>query len=179
VRDVVHPRLFHLLLKAWISLGGESELWLFFRYKDRARDDRRELIALFVVNLLLVYTHYFGWLVVAGEALVLLVGRRDKVRPFALSTAALLLMFGPWAYLVARTAHGRGGLASNIGSFARPSLLGDLGGFYALLTGVSDCRVLSVVGVTLINIPELCHGAADDGGGGVARIRDSGPFVRL
>ena len=27
-RDVVHPPLFYALLKAWVGLGGESELWL-------------------------------------------------------------------------------------------------------------------------------------------------------
>ena len=27
-RDLVHPPLFYALLKAWIAIGGQSELWL-------------------------------------------------------------------------------------------------------------------------------------------------------
>ena len=217
VRDAVHPPLFYLSLKAWIGLGGESELWLrllpvlfalvtpvpfvllgrqlgarwsainlglllmavnaylvyyaqelrmysllplltltslwlFFRVKDGAHVDWKAWLALFAANLLLVYTHNFGWLVVAGEGVILLVSRRDRVRGFALSTAALLLLFAPWAYLVTRTLLGRGGLESNIGSFPRPSAVGDLGGYYVLLAGLTDSRALTVVGVTLINV---------------------------
>jgi uncharacterized membrane protein len=219
-RDVVHPPLFYLLLKAWIGLGGQSELWLrllpvsfalltpvpfvlvgrrlglswhatqlallltavnaylvyyaqelrmyslvalltlgslwlFFRFEGRARGEWTPLVALSVVNLLLVYTHYFGWLVVAGEGLVLLVRGRDRVRAFTLSAVALLLLFAPWGYRVTVVALARGGLDSNIGSFPRPRLVGDLGGYYGLLAGMLDSRPLTMIGVMLVHLPVL------------------------
>ena len=43
-------------------------LWLFTRFfNSPAGPVKRHLLALFAVNLLLVYTHYLGWLVVGTE----------------------------------------------------------------------------------------------------------------
>jgi hypothetical protein len=109
-----------------------------------------ELGPLFAANLLLVYTQYYGWLVVGGEALALLLWSRGKLVPFGLSAALLALCFAPWAYLVTRVALGRGGLEPNIGSFARPDLMDDVKEFYTLLTGPLSpgwLTRLSLVGV--------------------------------
>ena len=102
-----------------------TSLWLFVRYFDaRRRAERRTLWALFAVNLLLVYTHYFGWLVVVTQCLFLLLfGRKGagRKRSFALSALALLVCFMPWVWMVVGAASATKGLAQNIGWMTRPT----------------------------------------------------------
>jgi Dolichyl-phosphate-mannose-protein mannosyltransferase len=108
-------RMYSLLL-----LLALSSLLHFARYLNAARATKGRLFALFVVNLLLVYTHYYGWLVVANEALFLLHRRRERFKPFALTLAAVALCFAPWAYACAAESGAGGGLAQNIGWIERP-----------------------------------------------------------
>ncbi|MEO7971033.1 MAG: glycosyltransferase family 39 protein [bacterium] len=195
--DIIHPPLFYLLLKIWISLGGASvlwlrllpallgmaaiipflllcreldlkqnernlallllavngylikyaqelrmysllmflslcSLWLFVKFFKREHDSHKQLGWLFLINLLLVYSHYAGWIVVAVECLALLVWQRRKAKPFLIAFALLLFAYLPWALLLrANSATGKG-LAQNIGWVTRPSLR-DLAQFYALL----------------------------------------------
>src|SRR5436190_16136275 len=126
--DLIHPPLFYILLKLWISAGGEGLLWLrtfpvlfsiiaivpficlcrdlrlnnwttilafFFiavngsliKYSQELRmysmllclslfsmwlfvryfKSGKGMVALTIINILLVYTHYFGWLTVFSE----------------------------------------------------------------------------------------------------------------
>src|SRR5687767_1144975 len=60
-------RMYGLLL--FFTLGS---LWLFVRLSQAESASRGLLFALTACNLLLVYTHYYGWLVVAAEAAFLL-----------------------------------------------------------------------------------------------------------
>ncbi|MCA1600245.1 MAG: glycosyltransferase family 39 protein, partial [Acidobacteria bacterium] len=165
VYDVVHPPLFYMLLKLWVSIGGESllwlklfpvsiavvaivpflllcrelklragevnlalvlmavngylifyaqelrmyslllcftlsSLWLFVRYLNCQSDQKKLLIALFVANLLLIYTQYYGWLVIGVQLVILLFWERRKLLHFLISLAGLILCFSPWAYIV-------------------------------------------------------------------------------
>jgi mannosyltransferase len=135
VKDVVHPPLFYLLLKIWIGIGGESQLWLrlfpvlaavaaivpffllcrelklraaeinlalmlmavngyliyyaqevrmyslllfftlwslwlFIKFFNAEHSASSYLAVLLGVNLLLVYTQYYGWLIVWDGACV-------------------------------------------------------------------------------------------------------------
>ena len=111
-------RMYSLLL-----LLALCSLWLFARFCGRETTARRVVLALFVVNLLLVYTHYFGWLLVGVEAVFVCVWRREKLKLFALMLFALGVCFSPWAWLVWRASNaGTGLVAQNIGWAARPSL---------------------------------------------------------
>jgi uncharacterized membrane protein len=188
IYDVVHPPLFGVLLKIWITAGDESLLWLkllpvlfsvatlvpflllsrelnlrigettlalafmavngyLIHYSQELRmyilllffavcsywlfarfinarpgaASRKALLALFVANLLLVYTHYFGWLVVGVEGLFLSFWRRQKLIPFSLSVLILIVLFSPWIYLVAQAAAAKGGLDQNLDWIPRPS----------------------------------------------------------
>ena len=58
-------------------------VWLFVRFFNGGSESKQNLLALFVVNLLLVYTHYFGWLVVGSEFVFLLLfgGRKLLCSP--------------------------------------------------------------------------------------------------
>lgn len=195
--DIIHPPLFYLLLKIWISLGGESllwlrllpalfsiaaivpflhlcrelklkrnewnlallllavngylikyaqelrmysllmflslgSLWLFVKFLRAEPAWRRQLVWLFLVNLLLVYSHYAGWIVVVVECLALVIWQRRKAKPFLIAFALLLLAYVPWAFLVSANTEAGKGLAQNIGWVKRPTLW-DITQFYALL----------------------------------------------
>lgn len=108
-------RMYSLLL-----LLAACSLWLFASYSQAARRKRHVLAALFAVNLLLVYTHYYGWLLVGHELIFLALWRRRKAREFALLSAALVVCYSPWLLMLwqasTRAAHGASPLlAQNIG----------------------------------------------------------------
>ncbi|MEK6279236.1 MAG: hypothetical protein AABN95_02680 [Acidobacteriota bacterium] len=198
--DIIHPPLFYALLKAWISLGGESlgwlrslpaligiasivpftllcrelklkpgevnlallllavngylikyaqevrmysllfflsvcSLWLFFRYFNRAEGERKRLIALFAINLLLVYTHYAGWLLVALEVVALVVWQRRSLLRFLSTVGLLIAAYLPWIYevvKVARSGAAGQGIGENIGWVTRPGVF-DLVQYLVLL----------------------------------------------
>jgi uncharacterized membrane protein len=180
VADIVHPPLFYILLKVWILIGGQSELWvkllpcltsiaaiipfyylcrelkmkpaainlalalmavnaylvyhaqdlrmysllvlftlasmwLFAKYYNARRAGAKLQAALLAVNLLLVYTHYYGWLIVGIEFLFLLLWGRRKLLSFSLALLGLITCFIPWAYAVSQAAINKGGLAGNLG----------------------------------------------------------------
>ena len=184
--DIIHPPLFYLLLKVWISIGGESllwlrllpalisiatlvpflllcrdlkspsteinlallllavngylikytqevrmysllfffsvsSLWLFIRFLKASTGARKQLLPLSALNFLMVFTHYYGWLVIAAEAVILLVWQRDKLRDFFIAVALLLLAFSPWVYVVTSLSEA-GDLSQNIGWVERPHL---------------------------------------------------------
>jgi len=194
--DIIHPPLFYILLKVWISVGGESlfwlrlfpvltsiavippffllcrelrlgsteiqlamllmavngylikyaqevrmyslllfftvcSLWLFIKFFN-ATCARKHLLTLSALNLLLVYTHYYGWFVIAAEAAFLVLWDREKLPDFLIAAAVLLLCFSPWVYAVTLAAEQGKGLAQNIGWVGRPRL-GDVVQFFALL----------------------------------------------
>ena len=116
-------RMYSLLLLLTLC-----SLWLLARFFNAAdeRRSRRTLAALALANLLLVYTHYYGWLVVASEAALLLLLRRGRGRarliPFLLTVALAAVAYLPWVYALARQGGEQGrALAQNIGWVERPA----------------------------------------------------------
>ncbi|HEV2762231.1 MAG TPA: glycosyltransferase family 39 protein, partial [Pyrinomonadaceae bacterium] len=108
-------RMYSLLL-----LLALCSMWLAVRLRNSTRDSLGQLAAIFVVNLLLVYTHYYGWLVVAaGLVFLLAFAARRKLVRFALTVALVAVCFAPWALGVARAG---GSVAQNIGWIPRPGL---------------------------------------------------------
>src|ERR1043165_6256106 len=114
-------RMYSLLL-----LLALASLWLFARLLNSEPSSPKLsaapklFLALGFVNLLLVYTHYYGWLVVACEAAFLLFKGRRKLVPFMLTVAALALLFAPWVAACVRASGEGGGLSQNVGWIARP-----------------------------------------------------------
>jgi uncharacterized membrane protein len=141
-------RMYSLLLL--VSLGS---LWLFAKFLRSASHRRSLLAALFAVNLLLVYTQYYGWLVVLVELLIVFASRSRERWRFLASVAALAVCFAPWACLVGRVAVQRGGLESNIGSFPRPSFVHDVAGFYQTLSGDYSAGGATFLGLILCGFP--------------------------
>lgn len=182
-QDLIHPPFFYVVLKIWISIGGESllwlrlfpvvvssaalvplillcreakfgtpetvtaiillavngslikyaqevrmysllfclalvSLWLFVRWLKR---ENVSLIPIFIVNLLLIYTHYFGWLVVLTEIIVVLFVRKNT-RKWLILSGLWALSFLPWAYAVFTAYQQNAGLEQNLNWAQRPGL---------------------------------------------------------
>jgi hypothetical protein len=127
------PRMYSLLL-LWVL----SSLWLFVKLQHSGQRSLRTHVALGGVNLLLVFTHYFGWVIVALELFFLLVWRRDVVRSFAIATVGVAICFSPWAYLVVTAARKNPSRATFF--WNRPPPLSEIVGYYANLNGPLSYR---------------------------------------
>ena len=88
-------RMYSLL--AALSL---CSLWLFQKYLRSPRRWGSPLAALVAVNLLMVYTHYFGWVVILFEGGYLLWADRSCIVPYGFGAAVVAAAFVPWALLV-------------------------------------------------------------------------------
>ena len=110
-------RMYGLLL-----LFTLTSLWLFARLLKRAGRARGLLFALAFVNLLLVYTHYYGWLVVACETVFVALKERRRLRALLLTAGGLALAYVPWVLACVGTSARGGGLAQNIGWIQRPGV---------------------------------------------------------
>jgi uncharacterized membrane protein len=104
-------RMYSLLM--CISLVS---LWLFARYFNRGKN----LTALIIVNVLMVYTHYYGWLVVGTQVAAILVFQRFKWRGMALMSGTVFLSFMPWLYVVFQASQEGSELSQNISWITRP-----------------------------------------------------------
>jgi mannosyltransferase len=109
-----------------------TSAWSFVRFFNADGPVLRKAALLTVINLLLVYTHYHGWIVVGIEGLFLLIWGRHRLASFAVSVAGVVIAFSPWAFLVTRAALAR----TKIGSewVPRPGLA-DLKLLYENLNG--------------------------------------------
>lgn len=182
-QDLIHPPLFYILLKIWISVGGESlfrlrffpvifsafslipfillcrqiklsnpaiavalvffaangslikyaqevrmysillcfalfSMWLFWRLINSGRG----FLFLTGVNILLVYTHYFGWLIVAAEVLAAAILAREKLKRILLMFFVSLLSFSPWIFAVFQASKINSDIGQNIGWMAKPNV---------------------------------------------------------
>ncbi len=94
-------------------------IWLFTRYFNRGKG----LILLCVVNVFLVYTHYFGGLVIASEITAILLFQRIKWRGTIAIFATALIAFFPWLITVISAARSGSELNQNVGWIGRPGLV--------------------------------------------------------
>jgi uncharacterized membrane protein len=104
-----------LRMYSLVMLLTVTSLWLFARLSNSTSPSSLLHFSLFASNLLLVYSHYYGWLVIAVQFLFLLLWGRRKLPAFSLALAALAVSFSPWAYAAGRAAVKKGGLAGNLG----------------------------------------------------------------
>lgn len=109
-----------------------TSLWLFVRFTDSASRVSRVLPPLLLVNVLLVYSHYYGWVVVIVELLFLLLWRRERVLKFLLTILVAVFSYLPWLYLMTIAREPGRGLAQNIGWVTRPGV-GDVAQFFSML----------------------------------------------
>ncbi|MBA3335234.1 MAG: glycosyltransferase family 39 protein [Acidobacteria bacterium] len=183
-QDLIHPPLFYILLKIWISVGGENLFWLRFfpvffsiiavipfvllarelklnlstitialtffavngsliKYAQEVRmyslllclglfsmwllarflNDGKGFLFFVIVNILLVYTHYFGWFLIFAEVLAVITLRREKVKQVFLMLGLAALSFAPWIYALWQAAKVNSSVGQNIGWMTKPNVL--------------------------------------------------------
>jgi uncharacterized membrane protein len=120
-------RMYSLLM--FLSL---CSLWLFIKIFRTEQASRKQLVWLFLVNVLLVYSHYAGWLIVILEGLTVVIWHRCMARRFTAAIAITMLAYAPWVFLVIRNAEAGKGLGQNIGWVMRPTFR-DVTQLYSLL----------------------------------------------
>ncbi len=104
-------RMYSLLL--CLSLFS---VWLFVRFYNRGVG----YIPLVIVNVLMVYTHYFGWLVVVTEVGLVIWFQRTRQREAVIMAAIAAAAFLPWIIAVVLAASGGSDIGQNIGWISRP-----------------------------------------------------------
>jgi hypothetical protein len=119
---------------ALLLLASTLSIAAFTRALSTPADAAGAWLGLALANTLLVYSHYYGWLVVGTQGLWILLRERRRLARFLVSCAAPVLAFAPWALLVAREMRRGRGLAGNLAGLAVPGP-GALPRFYAGLVG--------------------------------------------
>jgi hypothetical protein len=127
-------------------------VWLFLRFLRLASVSLRVVVALLVVNMLLVYTHYFGWLLVGGEWLCVLLWRPRLVGWFSVSLTALAFAFAPWAYAVAGYSAKANVVPASLQWIVRPGWA-DVLWYLATLNGILPWRHTTPLGIILFGAP--------------------------
>jgi uncharacterized membrane protein len=106
-------RMYSVLL--FLSL---LSIWLFLRYFNKGKG----FVALVIVNILLVYTHYYGWFVITAEMAAIIIFQRAKLRQALLMYGVVTLSFVPWAMTIYRAASGGSDIGQNIGWIEPPGV---------------------------------------------------------
>lgn len=109
-------------------------LWLFARIYNSIKFSKSLTVCLFAANLLLIYTHYYGWFIPVIEIIFLLMKKDKRLAGFSISLALLALCFSPWVYLVSQASMAKGGLGANL-DWNNPPTVIDLFWYYAILHG--------------------------------------------
>ncbi|MDQ3323467.1 MAG: glycosyltransferase family 39 protein, partial [Acidobacteriota bacterium] len=93
-------------------------LWLFLRFFNLGKS----FLILTIVNVLLVYTHYFGWFVVLSEVAAILIFQRIKIRQILIMFAITVASFAPWVFAVWQASKINADFSQNLGWANRPNL---------------------------------------------------------
>lgn len=93
-------------------------MWLFVRYVSSGKS----YIWLILVNILLVNTHYYGWMVVLSEVVAGLVLYRSKLKEISIVLGASFLSFVPWIIAVYQATQTSANFNQNLGWAAKPDI---------------------------------------------------------
>lgn len=105
------------MYSVFLFFAGFS-MWLFARFLHLGKN----IWLLTIVNVLLIYTHYFGWLVVLAEIVAIVALQRIKIRQMLIMLGILLASFAPWIFAVWKAAQINANLGQNIGWIGKPDL---------------------------------------------------------
>jgi len=94
-------------------------LWLFVRFLNT---DEGFWLLVFV-NIALVYSHYFGWLIITSEVLAVVLLTREKLKRILLMSLIALSSFAPWLYAIWQASKINADVGQNIGWMAKPNIL--------------------------------------------------------
>lgn len=109
-------RMYSLLF--FLSTGS---LWLLVAAIRRPKLSNGMVIALTAVNLLMIYTHYYGWLLVLIELALAVWLNRAMAKRLFVSCLVLLASYAPWFFLIVRAFQVQR-MDQNVGWIPRPGL---------------------------------------------------------
>ena len=143
-------RMYSLLLCV-----GLFSIWLFVRYLNWGKGFN----FLILVNILLVYSHYFGWLIVASEVLAVILLARQRLRQIILMLFLTFLSFAPWIYTVWNASRINANVEQNIGWITKPNLVSIFRFIFDLFEPVDFEQSNSIApAIVLITLPILSLG---------------------
>ena len=111
-----------------LFLLAVCSIWLFARFFYRGKS----FWLLILVNVLAVYTHYFGWLLIIGELAAILIFQRLKMRRMLLMVGIAAFAFVPWVWALLKAEAGAG-IAQNIGWIGAPGFRSTFDLFFDLV----------------------------------------------
>jgi uncharacterized membrane protein len=105
-------RMYSLLL-----CFGLFSTWLFVRFLNQ----KNGLIWLIIVNILMVNTHYFGWLIVLSQVISILVLQRESLKKILMMFGLTGLSFLPWIWQIWQAAKVNANYRQNLDWAERPT----------------------------------------------------------
>lgn len=93
-------------------------MWLFVRFLNTGKG----FLFLIIVNIPLVYTHYFGWLIIASEVFAVMILARERLKQILLMLFVSFLSFTPWIFAIWQATKINANVGQNIGWMTKPNL---------------------------------------------------------
>ncbi len=97
---------------------GLFSIWLFVRFWN----ENKGLFWLILINILLVNTHYFGWLIVFSQLISVLILRREKLKQTLLMIDLTGLSFIPWVFQIWQATQINADYKQNLGWAEKPAI---------------------------------------------------------
>jgi hypothetical protein len=153
----IHPLLLyysqHVRMYSLLMLCALTSLWVFHSaIRTGGRSFTAKYALLTLVNIVSVYSHYYGWLIIGLECWYLIFWKREHVKRFVISSAIVLAAFTPWMYWAGKYIYAKGGLGSNLEWIQKPDA-GALAWFFVDLAGFGDLQSIgkqAVAGLVLL-----------------------------
>ncbi|HXH71181.1 MAG TPA: hypothetical protein VNI60_12690 [Pyrinomonadaceae bacterium] len=93
-------------------------MWVFVRFLNTGKG----FLFLLIINILLVYTHYFGWLIIASEVFAVVILARERLKQILLMSFLSFLSFTPWIFAIWQATKINANVGQNIGWMTKPNL---------------------------------------------------------
>ena len=142
----------YLRMFALLQAMSLLSLWLFVRALDRSRPRGPAIVLLTLANILLVYSHYWGWFFVGIEGLWALLMARRLLAPMILSALVTVAAFAPWVYVVAGAVRAHGAATDQIAWMERPQYI-DILWLIDRMNGSQLWPKATLVGLVLFGLP--------------------------
>ena len=142
-------RMFTLLLFASLC-----SLWAFAHWIHTVNKGWRVMSVLLVANLFVIYSHYWGWVLVGCQGLYLLAFVPREVLKFSMTTGLLVVSYIPWIAAVIQGASQKGSFTSQISWITPPGVV-DLIWFYSGLLGRLPYRHTTTLGLVVSCVPVM------------------------
>lgn len=137
----------------WLAPGadtGDAPSW----HSQAAGEHKRRIAQAALAAVLLVYTHYFGWLLLAAQAIAAAIWHRRALAGLGIAFGAAILAFAPWAFAVILGAGDVEKPLAMVDWIAAPSLL-DIPRFYDALVARVFLPSTAGVGAMIITASVL------------------------